>query len=118
MMPPMVHLTEARVDHGQHTAGVRLALVNKTTNTLGPGGVRFLAVDKRGGEHKLSAFHLWPVPAGETIVVYAHLGNVMRDFRTVRLKSFAYVEFSGPIHELPVSVAVGLMSGTKIEYES
>ena len=117
-MPSKLRLTKARIEAGEHALHVRMEFVNESGGELGPGGLRFVAVDKRDEEIKMSAAHLWPVAAGETVTIVSHLGNAMWDARTIRLKSLAYVELSGRVSPLASSVAIGMMQGTKIESES
>ena len=111
-------LSNVRLDSGEHTVHLRLAVTNRSGQELAAGGVRFIAIDKQGVRHKESVPWLWPIASGETISVVAHLGNGLWDQRTIRLESFAYIEFSGRIQDIAGAVSVGVMGGTKIENES
>ena len=117
-MPSMLQLKAAKIETGEHLVHVRLSFVNTTGEELGPGGLRFIAVDKSGQEQKVSATSFWSTADGETIQVVAHLGHAIWSERTVRLQSFAYVEFSGRILDLASTVTVGFMQGTNIKNES
>jgi len=87
---------------------------NAGDRACGPGGVRFVVSDGNGLSERISAAHLWPLPAGAVANV---IGPMAGSFAVQSIGEFAYVELSGDVHPLLGTVSITLMRGIRVEHK-